>query len=748
MLKLVGTRRLLGLLTCSILVASLLFAPTLKGPSGDVGQAFLKGSSMTSTSCSTNCPPQQPPVMIGWGGLRLDSATTTCSSVCYQNSTYVASNVFPGQSQSDMERLVVRMKAMGLNTIRVSFAPYCTNPSGDPSDSPYSSSDTQNMIKIANYYNFWIVLRYDGDSDISSATTCWLNYWQPIVQQLGPLYSQIVWEPINEPSASVATLSSAYQQWINMARQSGDQHFIAVENQCSNSCPYSDVSQGYPTVTDPLGKVLISLHDYMSYQYSTWTIPAAISYAQQDYQAVLKGEQTTGWFALDTEGGPDPQSLTCNGPGGTTSGCPPDDILPGSAGYATVSLTFIQTLTQLFDNNNPRINWVWWPAGTWTDTPCAGTYGALQPANCPGGAGYSGGVGWGNLLQYMPVGGTPPPALLTSFTFLPTSPLVNSPVSFTAITTGGVLPYTITWNFGDGVTSTGITATHTYTTAQSFTVTETVTDSSSPVQTSTSSQSVTAYTSLPLSTTLAVSSPMPAVGQTVTFTASASGGTAPYTYMIAFGDGGIGTGNPVTHAYNAPGSYTAKVTVTDSALPLASASASKSVNVQALVPPTLAVPANQTVVAGTWINFTVTAASVNTGGTVILSATGLPAGATFDPSTGVFSWKPSSSQTGSYTIVFIATDSNSPSTPTSQPMGIQVDQAAPGGSNGGNGGSGGGSNGPCFYCGIFPTIPSGIGLLVIGGLLALIASLALLTIRTRASLERRKRRMNRLTSED
>jgi len=218
--------------------------------------------------------------------------------------------------------------------------------------------------------------------------------------------------------------------------------------------------------------------------------------------------------------------------------------------------------------------------------------------------------------------------------------------------------------------------------------------------------------------------------------------------MIAFGDGGTGTGNPVTHAYNAPGSYTAKVTVTDSALPLASASASKTVNVQALVPPTLAVPANQTVVAGTWINFTVTAASVNTGGTVILSATGLPAGATFDPSTGVFSWKPSSSQTGSYTIVFNATDSSSPSTPTSQPMGIQVDQAAPGGSNGGNGGSGGGSNGPCFYCGIFPTIPSGIGLLVIGGLLGLIASLALLTIRTRASLERRKRRMNRLTSED
>src|SRR5712692_3459122 len=400
----VGKRTLLAILACAIILTSTVYAHALT----------------PNASCSTNCPPQQPPVMIGWGGLRLDSATTTCSS-CYQNATFAPSNVFPGQSQSDMERLVVRMKTMGLNTMRVSFAPYCKNPAGDHDDSPYSFADAQNMVKIANYYNFWIVLRYDGDNDISTSTTCWLNYWQPIIQQLGPLYNQIVWEPVNEPNANVTTLSSAYQQWINMTRSLGDQHFIAVENQCSNTCPYSDLSQGYPTVTDTLGKVLISLHHYMSYRYSTWTIPAAKSYAQKDYQAVLKGEQTTGWYALDTEGGPDPQSLTCNGPGGTTSGCPPDDVLPGSAGYATVSLTFIQTLTQLFDSNNPRINWVWWPAGTWTDTPCAGTYGALQPAYCPGRTGYSGGVGWGSLLQFVPVSGTPPPALSTSFTFLPIS---------------------------------------------------------------------------------------------------------------------------------------------------------------------------------------------------------------------------------------------------------------------------------------------------------------------------------------
>ena len=670
MLRLVGTRCLPGLLICSILVASLLFAPTLNSASSGQGHAFAKGSSVISTSCSTNCPPQQPPVMIGWGGLRLDSATVTstlCTTLsfqpCYHNTTFVASNVFPGQSQSDTERLVVRMKAMGLNTIRVSFAPYCTNPTNnppDPSDSVYSLTDAQNTVKIASYYNFWIVLRYDGDNDISTATTCWLNYWQTVIQQVGPLYDQIVWEPINEPGATVSVLSADYQSWINMARSNGDKHFIAIENQCSSpmGCPFWPNAQlGYPTVTDSLGKVLISFHPYYGWQGNSgsWTPAGAIAGAQADYQVMISGEQNTGWQAFNTEGGADPQISDCAGP--------PDCVLPGSAGYASTTLVYIQTLTNLLDSHSPRIGWVWWPAASWTGTPCAGTYGALQPASCPGGSGYSGGVGWGTLLNFVPVSVSVPPVLSTGFSFQPTSPLVNSAVSFTAITTGGVPPYSIGWDFGDGTVGSGASITHSYTAAGSFTVTETSTDSSALSQSATISHSVTVFTTLP-------------------------------------------------------------------------------------TPPTLTVPANQTVIAGTWINFTVTAGTVNTGGSVIISTTGLPPGATFDPSTGVFSWKPSSSQTGTYTIVFIATDSSSPSTPTSKPMGIQVDQASPGGSNGGNGGSGGGSSGSCPLCGIFPVISSSVGLLIVGGLLGLVVSLALLTIRARATLERRKRRTNQLTSED
>src|SRR5438445_5040941 len=92
----------------------------------------------------------------------------------------------------------------------------------------------------------------------------------------------------------------------------------------------------------------------------------------------------------------------------------------------------------------------------------------------------------------------PPSSLSTSFTASPSTTLVNVPVAFTATTSGGTAPYTISWNFGDGATGTGAIVTHSYSIAQTFTVTETAKDSSSPQQTVTSSQTVTVSSSTSL----------------------------------------------------------------------------------------------------------------------------------------------------------------------------------------------------------------------------------------------------------
>ena len=55
------------------------------------------------------------------------------------------------------------------------------------------------------------------------------------------------------------------------------------------------------------------------------------------------------------------------------------------------------------------------------------------------------------------------------------------------------------------------------------------------------------------------------INTTVQFSGTASNGTTPYTYNWDFGDSNTGSGETPTHIYTTAGSYTAKLTVTDSA---------------------------------------------------------------------------------------------------------------------------------------------------------------------------------------
>jgi len=169
---------------------------------------------------------------------------------------------------------------------------------------------------------------------------------------------------------------------------------------------------------------------------------------------------------------------------------------------------------------------------------------------------------------------TPPVLLSTSFTYSPSSPQVSQQVSFTASASGGTAPYTFSWAFGDGATGTGAAVYHTYSTTGSYSVLLTAKDSSPSQQTATSQQTITVTSPPPppsLTASFMESLSNSVVGQTVSFTGSASGGTAPYNYAWNFGDSSTGSGSSASHVYQTAGVYTVVLTVTDVAGHVASA---------------------------------------------------------------------------------------------------------------------------------------------------------------------------------
>ncbi len=130
--------------------------------------------------------PSLRPALAGWGGVALNEVTRTASG-------NPVSSVFPGETASDLEYVVQVLRARGFNTVRVDFDPYCTDMADYNSMSVYSQTNAQKAVLIAQQYGFWIIIDYHGYSDIFRNTSCWLNYWKPIVQNIGPMYSRIIW---------------------------------------------------------------------------------------------------------------------------------------------------------------------------------------------------------------------------------------------------------------------------------------------------------------------------------------------------------------------------------------------------------------------------------------------------------------------------------------------------------------------------------------------------------------------------
>ena len=162
----------------------------------------------------------------------------------------------------------------------------------------------------------------------------------------------------------------------------------------------------------------------------------------------------------------------------------------------------------------------------------------------------------------------------------PTSGMAPLNVTFMGSATGGVPPYTFTWNLGDG--STAVTAqdlTHNYFTAGTYGVILMVRDATgTTAQDKHLSIQVKAVT--PLSVVASADKTTGTVPLAVTFSATATGGTAPYSYMWSFGDGHTESSETASDTYTQPGSYTSTVTVTDAAGGQATASVTITVSPQ------------------------------------------------------------------------------------------------------------------------------------------------------------------------
>jgi DNA-binding beta-propeller fold protein YncE len=176
-------------------------------------------------------------------------------------------------------------------------------------------------------------------------------------------------------------------------------------------------------------------------------------------------------------------------------------------------------------------------------------------------------------------GGVTGLTLLATIQPLPTVLVTASPsnvtdvgrlMSFTVVPTGGVVPGTAYWTFGDGGTANGTTVDHTYTTAGTYFATVHYTDGTGS-QTS-NFTTVTVNPTLDASYKVAGGPASPSLpsgssvstGTSLDFTTSISGGTAPFTIVWGFGDGSYGYGVQTTHAFASPGSYNVTLFIEDS----------------------------------------------------------------------------------------------------------------------------------------------------------------------------------------
>ncbi|MCI4350375.1 MAG: PKD domain-containing protein [Thermoplasmata archaeon] len=137
----------------------------------------------------------------------------------------------------------------------------------------------------------------------------------------------------------------------------------------------------------------------------------------------------------------------------------------------------------------------------------------------------------------------------------------NQMVRFVGNATGGVVPDTFSWTFGDGMSGVTSTPQHAYVTAGTYVVNLTIVDSFA--QTSTTSLTVTVHP--PVAARATATPSTLDLGQTASFVGSASGGTPPFVYRWSFGDGATSPTANSSHLFASTANFSAMLLVNDSA---------------------------------------------------------------------------------------------------------------------------------------------------------------------------------------
>lgn len=145
---------------------------------------------------------------------------------------------------------------------------------------------------------------------------------------------------------------------------------------------------------------------------------------------------------------------------------------------------------------------------------------------------------------------------------------VPATFEFEAAIAGGAGLYTISWDFGDGSEGSDERIVfHTFEQAGTYNVSLNVTDTSN--QTAFDSMEITVEEALPIASVEITSNGTEGIAPaTFEFETSVVGGTGPYTYLWNFGDGSSSEeidDDTVLHTFEQAGTYTATLTVTDSA---------------------------------------------------------------------------------------------------------------------------------------------------------------------------------------